>query len=135
MSLVPLYQQLLDALEALQHQAPELIDDADVRERISETLNWYWIWAQPLDADFPKLYGMYSAKTDRKLGLALRTFVDAARLQAESLSIAERHALLQPGQAATGGLTGAQLLALTAEPLPAEKPVGDWLYGDYDADD
>ena len=68
--------ELYKELEAIGHRHPELYD-MDVRETLSETLLYYFVWEHPLEPE-PCSYSMYSASADRKVSRSVTKFLRAA---------------------------------------------------------
>lgn len=133
MSIPSLFEQFVLQIEQLAPQVPELYEDGDIGQRIVETLNWYWLWAKPVDNEFPKLYGCYSAKADKKTAQLVRQWIDSLNQQSSTQDSAEqRHQQLYAWIQQYQGPARVVFASLTAELMAAEAPIGDWLYGDYD---
>lgn len=126
------YTEFLNALEdaALEHDE---LTDTEVRERMHEVINWYFVWGNPLDAEFPKRYAMFSAEGDKKVAQAVRAFVeDACRIGADLQPGAERHAALENFSIETkAGNSYDWFLGSSDKPVPPERPASDSLYGEY----
>jgi hypothetical protein len=122
------YVAFLNELSALAREHDELTD-TDVRERLFEVLNWYFVWDKPVSG-FPRRFAMMSTAGDRVLASAVKKFVvDARKLADEVEPGAARHALLQDDSAKTRRRERFDVfLGSSDRPLKARKPSPDSLY-------
>ena len=133
MTFSEVYTKYLNSLEQI-HQKHDEITDTDVRERLHEVINWYFIWGKPLDANFPRRYSMFSAEGDNLVATATQKFIEEALQVASPIVVgAERHALIEDWSIVVNdGVTFDYFLGSSEDVLPAEKPTDDGIYGDYD---
>ena len=126
------YTKFLNTLEEISEEYDELTD-TDVRERLHEVINWYFIWGKPVDNDFPKLYGMFSPEGDARVARAVRSFVEEASVIAANLEFGmERNATIENPEITTESGNSYDLFLGSADVvLPPRKPASDDLYGDY----
>jgi len=124
------YRAFLDGMRALSKQHDDLTD-TEVRERLHEVVNYYFICGKPMTA-FPKRFAMMSAAGDRALAPLVKAFIRDARRIAEEQGIkpgAARHALIEDPRAKTSrGDRYDLFLGSSDKPLPAGKPAPDSLY-------
>lgn len=125
-----LYINFLNQLEEISKEHDELTD-TDVRVRLHEILNWYFIWDNSLE-DFPKRYAMFSDEADNLVYEAILEFVQKAKIECKGIVV---------GQARNDLLEGLKLkteqgneydwyLGSSSEVLPPEKPSLDSIYED-----
>lgn len=133
MDFLSVYIEYLNKLESISIEHDE-ITDTDVRERLHEVINWYFIWGKQLDSSFPEKYAMFSKKGDAKVATATRSFVEKALKIVENIPIGQaRNDLIEDSNAQTEkGNHYWVFLGSTDEVISAEYPTSDNLYGDYD---
>lgn len=124
------YTEFLNALEDIEAEHDELTD-TDVRERMHEAINWYFVWGHPMDGDFPQRYAMFSQEGDAWVAKAVRAFVeDACKIAADLKPGAERHAALEnPNIESKAGNSYDWFLGSSDAPVPLQRPAKDSLYG------
>ncbi|HEU5136638.1 MAG TPA: hypothetical protein VFU13_15935 [Steroidobacteraceae bacterium] len=91
-----LYSAYLNRLQVIARSHDELTD-TDVRERLHEVINYFFIWDKP-QGRFPKKFAMMSAGADRAVAAATRAFINEALKFARKSGIeagAARHALIE----------------------------------------
>ena len=133
MTFIEIYKDYLNTLEAISGEHEELTD-TDVRERLHEVINWYFVWGNPIDPDFPLLYGMFSPEGDEQVAKATKIFMEQSTKAVADVSLGEeRNTLIEDISIATvSGETYDLYLGSAETALPAEEPSSDGLYGDYD---
>jgi hypothetical protein len=133
MSFLTTFEKYLNQLEDIADEHDELTD-TDVRERLYEVINWYFIWGHPIDKHFPRKYAMFSEVGDKLVEKVTRAFIEAANKEAADIPVGEaRHALIENPDIETKlGETYDLYLGSSDEVLPAERPASDKIYGDYD---
>jgi hypothetical protein len=138
MSFLNRYKQFLTELEQIAEEHDELTD-TDVRERLHEVINYYFIWGNPIEADFPKRYALFSARGDKKVHAVVKSFITEAVLlaQQEGLEVGEaRNNVLENEEAVTENGTGYdEFLGSREETLPPEKPAADEMYTYYNEEE
>lgn len=132
MSFLSQYKNFLNTLENISVDHDELTD-TDVRERLHEVLNWYFIWDNPLDEKFPQKYAMFSAQGDAKVAYAVHHFIELAKVSAKDVSPGqERNEILENFDIETdSGASYDMFLGSIDDVLPAEIPSSDEIYGKY----
>lgn len=127
------YTEFLNALERIAEEYDELTD-TDVRERLREVINYYFVWANPVDEHFPQKYAMFSAQGDALVAQATRRFVEQAQQVASNVAVGNaRNDLLESSEVETEeGACFDEFIGSTDEALPEESPASDTVYGDYD---
>jgi len=124
------YIAFLDQLRTLAKSHDDLTD-TDVRERLHQVINYFFIWGKPLKG-FPKRFEMMSARGDRALAPKVRSFVvDARRIAAKTRirTGAARHALIEDPLAVNrNGDSYDVYIGSSDKVLPAEKPAPDSSY-------
>lgn len=134
MSFLTRYTQFLTELEQIAEEHDELTD-TDVRERLRAVINYYFVWQNSIEIDFPKHYAMFCARGDQKVYVIVKNFiVDAIVLvEQEGLSLGEsRNQALENLAAVTErGACYDEFLGSTSETLPPEKPALDETYDYY----
>lgn len=81
-AVIRLYTQLGETSEEHSELA-----DTDVREALHETLNYYFVWAKPIDR-LPLCYAMFTQQGDEAVAAAVRNFLETARPLADAQGIA-----------------------------------------------
>jgi hypothetical protein len=71
-------------LEEIDREHDELTD-TDVREALHVALNYYFVWAKPLD-HLPVSYSMFSAAGDAAVAKAVNRFLGEAARVAEAMA-------------------------------------------------
>lgn len=126
-----------DYLNELEHIAAihDELTDTDVRERLREVINYYFVWANPLDDAFPQKYAMFSAEGDALVAKATKRFVELAQQVASNIAVGNaRNDLLESSEVETEeGAYFDEFIGSTDEALPEEQPASDAVYGDYEA--
>jgi hypothetical protein len=124
------YVSFLNELSKLAKKYDEL-SDTDVRERLHEVINYYFVWGKPMKG-FPKRFDMMSDAADRAMAACVRKFVADARRIAEESEVgkgAPRHALLEDPKAKTRrGECYDVFLGSSDKVLRAKKPAPDSSY-------
>lgn len=128
-----IYEKYLNTLENIS-DAHEEVTDTDVRERLHEVINWYFIWGKPVDSGFPEFYSMFSPEGDVLIAQATKVFIEQASEISSGIPVgAKRHSMIEDSSILTkSGETYDLYLGSAETVLPAEKPSSDDLYGDYD---
>jgi hypothetical protein len=96
MKFIERYIQFLTELEQID-QNHEGLTDTDVRERMGEVINYYFIWGNPITPDIPRYFFMPTPNGDKALFKATYTFIIDALVCANAERIdtpAARHAAL-----------------------------------------
>jgi hypothetical protein len=131
MTFLKRYCQFLDELEKISEEHDELTD-TDVRERLHEVINYYFIWEKPMAPDFPKRFGMFSAEGDKKIFNVARAFIEeGVRLaNTEVIKIGEQRnsAIENPKAQTSTGNSYDLFLGSSDNALPPEKPTSDEFY-------
>lgn len=94
------YVAYLNQLQSLARKHDE-VTDTEVRERLHEVINYFFIWDKPLTG-FPKRFAMTSDSANRALAEVTRAFVLDARSLARAARVAKgaaRHALIEDDSA------------------------------------
>lgn len=132
MEFANIYRGYLNALEEIAEEHEELTD-TDVRERLHEVINWYFIWGNPIERDFPLRYSMFSSEGDELVAKATKEFIESARQIVSEVEIGEnRNELIEDFSIETNSGENYDLYLGSAETvLPQEKPASDTVYGDY----
>jgi hypothetical protein len=127
-----IYAEYLNALEAIAEHHHELTD-TDVRERLREVINYYFVWDHDVDAQFPQKYAMFSLVADQRVAAATRAFIEHAKLITIDVELGdERNYLLQNFDIETPcGVYFDEFIGSTDEALNDEPPSKDHLYGHY----
>ena len=127
------YTAFLNALEHIAEEHDELTD-TDVRERLREVINYYFVWANPVDDNFPEKYAMFSEEGDALVAQATRRFIEQAQQVASDVAVGNaRNDLLENSEVETEeGAYFDEFIGSTEEALPEEPPASDAVYGDYD---
>ncbi len=133
MSFLVAFEKYLNQLEDIADENDELTD-TDVRERLHEVINWYFIWGHPIDKHFPKKYAMFSEVGDKLVEKVTRIFIETANKEAADVPVGQaRNDLIEKsGIETASGEYFDTYLGSSEEVLPAERPASDKLYGDYD---
>jgi len=99
-----------------------------------EVINWYFVWGNPIDSEFPQKYGMFSPEGDELVANAVKSFVENACQIGAALLIgaARNNALENPEIITATGNSYDLFLGSSNEPVQAEKPASDSAYDDYD---
>ncbi|NBI56419.1 hypothetical protein [Photobacterium alginatilyticum] len=128
-----IYEKYLNTLENISNDHEETTD-TDVRERLHEVINWYFIWGKSVDSEFPLLYSMFSPEGDALIAQATKNFIEQASEISSKIPVgAKRNAMIEDSSVLTKSGESYDLYLGSAETvLPAEKPANDDLYGDYD---
>lgn len=128
MTLTSRYARFLKDLEKVSEKHDELTD-TDVRERLREVVNYYFVLDKPVENDFPKRYDMSSKAGDRAVAKLVRAFIDDAKKLSFQANIAPgipRNNVLEDSSIRTkGGNTYDVFIGAVAEPLPDSKPASD----------
>ena len=131
MTFLKRYCQFLDELEKISEEHNELTD-TDVRERLHEVINYYFIWGKPIESNFPKCFGMFSSEGDKKIFKVVRHFIQDAVKHAntEKLEVGEqRNSVIESPKALTStGNAYDFFLGSSDCALPPEKPALDEFY-------
>lgn len=121
------YIGYLNELAKLSRKHDELTD-TDVRERLHEVINWFFIWGKPIQA-FPKQFAMMSAAGNQSVAAATRNFIDDALAIAKAEGVkpgAARHALIEDPKAKSSKGDGYDVFLGSSDAvLPARKPAPD----------
>lgn len=128
-----IYTDYLNELEHIAEEHDELTD-TDVRERLRDVINYYFVWGNPVDESFPQKYAMFSAEGDALVAQATRNFVEQAQQAASDVAVGNaRNDLLESAEVETEeGASFDEFIGSTDEALPEEEPASDDVYGDYD---
>lgn len=122
------YVAFLSQLEEIADGHDELTD-TDVRERLHEVLNYYFVWGKGSIAELPNRFAMSSSTADKCVAKAVKSFVVDALSIVDKEGIdagAPRHALIEDDTAVTSkGNTYDVFLGSSDEPLPATPPASD----------
>ena len=122
------YVAFLSQLEEIADVHGELTD-TDVRERLHEVLNYYFIWGKGDVTKLPKRFAMSSSTADRRVAKAVKSFIVDALSIAEVEGIMEgvaRHALIEDDSAESNkGNAYDVFLGSSDRPLPATPPASD----------
>lgn len=125
------YTDFLERLDAIADTCEELTD-TEVRERMREVIEYYFVWDQPIDADFPRCYAMFTETADAQVAAAVHEFVVTARrlAQAEGLAPgAARHAAIEDATIETdAGTMYDEYLGSTDAVTAPVPPAADALY-------
>lgn len=126
------YAEYLNALEAIAEHHHELTD-TDVRERLREVINYYFVWGHDLDAQFPQKYAMFSVEADQQVARATRTFIESAQQIAIDIEVGdERNYLLENFDIETEcGVYFDEFIGSTDEAMIDEAPPSDSFYKHY----
>jgi hypothetical protein len=131
------YCQFLNELEQISKEHDELTD-TDVRERLHEVINYYFIWEKPLESDFPKRFAMFSTEGDKKVFKTVHRFInDAIKLaRAEGLEIGDQRnsAIENPKALTSTGNSYDLFLGSSDSALAPEKPSADSIYDEKPKD-
>jgi len=133
MSFLITFEKYLNELEEIASEHDELTD-TDVRERLHEVINWYFIWGHSIDKHFPRRYAMFSEVGDRLVEKVTRVFIENANKEAADVPVGQaRNDLIEKSEIETpSGEYFDTYLGSVDEVLPAERPASDKIYGDYD---
>jgi hypothetical protein len=122
------YVAFLSQLEEIADGHHELTD-TDVRERLHEILNYYFIWGKGSVTELPNRFAMSSSTADKRVAKAVKGFIVDALSIVEREGIdagAPRHALIEDDTAGTSkGNIYHVFLGSSDEPLPATPPASD----------
>lgn len=125
------YVAFLSQLEEIADGHEELTD-TDVRERLHEVLNYYFIWGKGSVTKLPKRFAMFSSTADNRVAKVVKSFiVDALSITAKEGVVegAPRHALIEDSTAVTSkGNAYDVFLGSSDEPLPATPPASDKVF-------
>jgi hypothetical protein len=131
MSLSKRYVAFLSQLEEIADSHKELTD-TDVRERLHDVLNYYFIWGKGSLTKLPKRFAMFSSTADNRVAKVVKIFIVDAISIAEKEGIvvgAPRHALIEDATAVTSkGNAYDVFLGSSEGPLPATLPVSDKVF-------
>jgi hypothetical protein len=131
------YIQFLNELESISHNHDELTD-TDVRERLREMINYYFVWGNPVGVDFSQRYSMFTPEGDEQVFKAVRSFITEAQAWADNNGIPvgqDRHSLLENQEAITAeGNEYDLFLGFSDDVLSEEKPSSDDIF-EYSEDD
>ena len=127
------YTEFLNTLEDITEIHDELTD-TDVRERMHEVINWYFVWGNPMDSEFPQRYAMFSLEGDNLVAEAVRSFVeDSCRIGTNlEIGVERNTALEDPSIETQGGNSYDCFLGSSDDPVPGDRPSSDLIYGDYE---
>lgn len=132
------YTLFLNQLEKIAQEHDELTD-TDVRERLHEVINYYFIWDNAVDSEFPSLYAMFSPEGNKAVFEAIRSFVIEASVLAENEGIKageERHKAIEDLEITTNAGESFDLFLGSSDiVLPANKPASDSIYQDDEEDE
>ena len=130
------YIQFLNEMESIE-QNHEGVTDTDVRERLREIINYYFVWQNPIETDIPRYFYMPTPEGDKNVFVATYTFLIDSLVcaQSEGLDSAQaRHqALENPAAISDEGHVYEEFLCTQDTPLPPKKPSmgDDYGYFDY----
>lgn len=128
---------LFGELERIASEHEEMTD-TDVREALHLTLNYYFVWGKPRSR-FPRSFGMFSAEGDRRIGKAIRKFLDMVDELDEVAAIPVGQARLdflqQPDVRTASGMQYDEFIGYRETPLdPDPLPEFMFLEGEYDGE-
>ena len=126
-----IYTDYLNALERIAEEHDELTD-TDVRERLREVINYYFVWGNPVDDGFPQKYAMFSAEGDELVAQATQSFIEQAQQAVAEVTVGNaRNHLLESADVETEeGASFDEFIGSTDEALPEEPPASDTVYSD-----
>jgi hypothetical protein len=135
MSFLITFEKYLTQLDSIAQDHDEL-SDTDVRERLHEVINWYFIWGNPIDGKFPKKYAMFTEVGDKEVAKATREFIEQACKDVVDVPVGQaRNDLIENSDIELeSGATFDWYLGSIDEVLPAELPTSDDIYSDYEED-
>ncbi len=126
------YADFLNALESIAEQYDELTD-TDVRERLREVIEYYFVWNNEVDDRFPQKYAMFSAQADALVASAIRSFIEQAQQLVRDVEVGDdRNHLLENFDIET--LSGAyfdEFIGSTDQAFEEQPPSSDDYYGNY----
>lgn len=133
MNFLDRYIQFLNQLEDVAKNHDELTD-TDVRERLREVINYYLIWENPIEPEFPQRFSMLTSEADRQVRGAVHSFVvdatQCAEMQEAELG-QSRHSLIEDERAISStGESYWLFLGFSEDVLSMEKPAPDEIF-DY----
>jgi hypothetical protein len=132
MTFIGRYIQFLTELEQIDRQH-EGLTDTDVRERLHEVINYYFVWGKPIEFDIPRYFFMPTLEGDKALFKVTFSFIIDALVCAgvESLNTAAaRHAALEdPSAVAAQENAYWHFLGYSEEIIAPQKPNSGEDYG------
>ena len=131
------YIQFLNELEEINLNHDELTD-TDVRERLHEVINYYFVWGNHVESDFPQRFSMFTPEGDKQVYKAVYSFImDAIRwADVEKIELGQaRNSLIEDEKAISSeGNSYWLFLGFSEDVLPMKKPAPDEIF-DYSDDD
>lgn len=122
------YQEFLNRLETISEKHDELTD-TDVRERLHEVINWYFVWGNPL-FDFPQYYSMFSKKGNKLVSTATKKFITATQNIVTPIGQERNDLLENPSAITLSGQSYDTFIGSIDTVLPPTKPTPDSIYLD-----
>jgi hypothetical protein len=133
MTFLSFYKDFINNLDIISQKHDELTD-TNVRERLHEVINWYFIWGNKIDTAFPKKYAMFSQEGDDLVSEATITFINEVCPLVKHIPLGqERNDLIEnSNMESDNGSAYYFFLGAIDTVIPPTMPTSDDIYSEYD---